>query len=99
MIKRIIPLRRLSLYFLLAYIREISGTKEFTANPLVADSVKTGDFTKFSDITYEFSTDGTNWTTLAADLRKDELTPGSTYYVKPKYPGTGTGESDEFSYI
>ncbi|MFR6382961.1 MAG: DUF4493 domain-containing protein [Odoribacter splanchnicus] len=71
-------------------------TKEFTANPLVADSVKTGDFTKFSDITYEFSTDGTNWTTLAADLRKDELTPGSTYYVRPKYRGQVPGKVTSF---
>lgn len=71
-------------------------TKEFTANPLVADSVKTGDYTRFKDITYEFSTDGNNWSELATDLRKDGLAPGTAYYVRPKYRGQVPGESTEF---
>lgn len=70
-------------------------TKEFTANPLVADSVKTGDITRFKDITYEFSADGSNWMQLAADLRKDGLAPGTTYFVRPKYRGQVPGESTE----
>lgn len=70
-------------------------TKEFTANPLVADSVKTGNFTRFKDITYEFSADGTNWMQLATDLRKDGLASGTKYYVRPKYRGQVPGESTE----
>lgn len=72
-------------------------TKEFTVNPLVADSVKTGDYTRFKDITYEFSADGNNWTELAADLRKEGLIPGTTYYVRPKYRGQVPGEIFEIS--
>lgn len=67
-------------------------TKEFTANSLVADSVKSGDINRFKDISYEFSPDGLNWTALADDLRKVGLTPGATYYVRPKYRGTVPGE-------
>lgn len=67
-------------------------TKEFTANPLVADSVKTGDYTRFKDITYEFSADGSNWSELSSDLRKDGLAPGIAYYVRPKYRGQVPGE-------
>lgn len=70
-------------------------TKEFTANPLVADSVKTGDYTRFKDITYEFSADGSNWTELSSDLRKDGLAPGTAYYVRPKYRGQVPGEYTE----
>lgn len=70
-------------------------TKEFTANPLVADSVKTGDYNRFKDITYEFSADGSNWTQLAADLRKEGLTPGTNYYIRPKYRGQVPGEYTE----
>jgi len=71
-------------------------TKEFTVNPLVSDSVKTGNFSKFENVTYEFSTNGSNWTTLAADLRQGGLTPGSTYYVRPKYRGQVPGEITSF---
>ena len=66
-------------------------TKEFTANALVADSVKTGNFGRFKDIAYEFSEDGENWTAFAADLRKEGLAPGTTYYVRPKYRGQVPG--------
>lgn len=68
-------------------------TKEFTANPLVADSVKTGNYNRFTDITYEFSTDGSNWEPLTASLHKEGLTPGTAYYVRPKYRGEVPGES------
>ncbi|MEG2341362.1 MAG: DUF4493 domain-containing protein [Odoribacter sp.] len=70
-------------------------TKEFTATSLSADSVKTGNFTRFTDISYEFSPDGNQWTALTADLRKEGLTPGTTYYVRPKYRGTVPGEASE----
>ena len=68
-------------------------TKEFTANPLVADSVKNGNYNRFTDITYEFSTDGSNWEPLTASLHKEGLTPGTAYYVRPKYRGEVPGES------
>ena len=70
-------------------------TKEFTVNPLSASNVKTGVYEHFTDITYEFSTDGLNWSRLAEDLRKDGLSPGTTYYVRPKYRGEVPGETTQ----
>lgn len=68
-------------------------TKEFTANPLVADSVKTGNYNRFKDITYEFSIDGSNWEPLAIPLYRGGLNPGTAYYVRPKYRGEVPGET------
>lgn len=60
-------------------------TKEFTLNTLTADSVKTGNLDKFTDIAYEFSADGNSWEAMPGDLRKAGLSPGTSYYVRAKY--------------
>lgn len=63
-------------------------TKEFTMNALMEDQVKKGDFSKLSEkMKYQFSTnDESGWTNLE-DLRKDGLTPGTTYYIRGVYRG------------
>lgn len=70
-------------------------TKEFTINPLTADSVKTGNFHKLEDVVYEFSTDGNNWESMPDNLQKTGLTPGTSYYVRAKYRGEVPGEAVE----
>lgn len=64
-------------------------TKEFTMNALMEDQVKKGDFSKLSaNMKYQFSLDGiSGWTDLGEDLRKDGLTPGTTYYIRGVYRG------------
>lgn len=70
-------------------------TKEFTLNTLTADSVKTGNLDKFTDIAYEFSADGNSWEAMPGDLRKAGLSPGTSYYVRAKYRGEVPGEKVE----
>lgn len=64
-------------------------TKEFTMNALMEDQVTEGDFSKLStNMTYQFSPNGeSDWTVLGKDLRKDGLTPGTTYYIRGVYRG------------
>ena len=74
-------------------------TKEFTMNPLRVEQVESGDFAKISNnITYQFSSDGiTGWTNLGADLRKDQLTPNTKYYIRGLYRNEVPGEVVEIS--
>lgn len=62
-------------------------TKEFTMNPLIAEEVEAGDYELLSQkMTYQFSMDGeTGWTNLSDDLRKADLQPGGTYFVRGVY--------------
>lgn len=62
-------------------------TKEFTMNALMEDQVTKGDFSKLSaNMKYQFSTNGeSDWTDLGEDLRKADLAPGTTYYVRGVY--------------
>lgn len=64
-------------------------TKEFTMNALMEDQVTEGDFSKLSaNMKYQFSTNGeSDWTDLGEDLRKADLTPGMTYYIRGVYRG------------
>lgn len=64
-------------------------TKEFTMNALMEDQVTQGDFSKLSEkMKYQFSTNGeSDWTDLGEDLRKADLTPGTTYYIRGVYRG------------
>lgn len=64
-------------------------TKEFTMNPLMEDQVTKGDFSKLiANMKYQFSTNGeSDWTDLGEDLRKADLTPGKTYYIRGVYRG------------
>lgn len=64
-------------------------TKEFTMNALMEDQVKKGDFSKLSaNMKYQFSPNGeSDWTVFGKDLRKDGLTPGTTYYIRGVYRG------------
>ena len=62
-------------------------TKEFTMNPLIAEEVEAGNYELLSQkMTYQFSMDGeTGWTNLSDDLRKADLQPGGTYFVRGVY--------------
>ena len=64
-------------------------TKEITMNPLMEDQVTKGDFSKLiANMKYQFSTNGeSDWTDLGEDLRKADLTPGKTYYIRGVYRG------------
>lgn len=70
-------------------------TKEFTMNPLLAEDVISGDYETLSKkMRYQFSIDGeTNWTDFGEDLRKADLTPGSTYYIRGVYRDEVEGET------
>lgn len=72
-------------------------TKEFTMNPLTAEEVEAGDYELLSQkMTYQFSVDGeTGWTDLGGDLRKADLQPGGTYYVRGVYRGVINSEATE----
>ena len=72
-------------------------TKEFTVSPLSAENVKAGDYELLSQkMTYQFSVDGeTGWTDLGDDLRKADLQPGGTYYVRGVYRGVINSEATE----
>lgn len=70
-------------------------TKEFTVSPLSVENVKAGDYELLSQkMTYQFSMDGEKgWTDLGEDLRKADLLPGNTYYVRGVYRGVIYGET------
>ena len=72
-------------------------TKEFTVNALREEQVTSGNFTTLSSkMTYQYSIDGeTNWTTLNDGMRQDQLTPGTTYYIRGLYRGEVAGEVAE----
>ena len=72
-------------------------TKEFTMNALREEQVESGDFAKITrNIKYQYSTDGeNNWTDLSDDLRKDQLEPGTTYYIRGLYRNEVPGEVTE----
>lgn len=62
-------------------------TKEFTMNPLIAEEVEAGNYEVLSkNIRYQFSTnENGDWSDLDSGLRKENLTPGTTYYVRGFY--------------
>lgn len=62
-------------------------TKEFTVNQLLAEDVESGDYEALGKkMRYQFSTNGTDgWTDLGEDLRKADLIPGTTYYIRGIY--------------
>ena len=62
-------------------------TKEFTVSALTEEQVEKGDYSELSQkMMYQFSTDGsTGWTDLGEDLRKAELTPNTSYFVRGVY--------------
>lgn len=71
-------------------------TKEFTMNPLDKSQVTKGNYDIISkDIKYQFSTNNNEWTDLNPDLRKDQLNPGQTYYVRALYRNTIASEAKE----
>lgn len=71
-------------------------TKEFTMNALMEEQVVSGDFAKLSsDMTYQFSTNNKDWSNLGEDLRKADLTPGTTYYIRGLYRGVIASETVE----
>lgn len=71
-------------------------TKEFTMNALMEEQVVSGDFAQLSsDMTYQFSTNNKDWNNLGEDLRKADLTPGTTYYIRGLYRGVIASEAVE----
>ena len=71
-------------------------TKEFTMNSLLEEEVESGDYTKLSEgMTYQFSTNGNDWTNFGDDLRKADLTPETTYYIRGVYRGEIASERVE----
>ena len=71
-------------------------TKEFTMNPLDKSQVTKGNYDIISkDIKYQFSTNNNEWTDLNPDLRKDQLNPGQTYYVRALYRNAIASEIKE----
>ena len=71
-------------------------TKEFTMNPLDKSQVTKGNYDIISkDIKYQFSTNNNEWTDLNPDLRKDQLNPGQTYYVRALYRNAIASEAKE----
>lgn len=71
-------------------------TKEFTMNPLDKSQVTKGNYDIISkDIKYQFSTNNNEWTDLNPDLRKGQLNPGQTYYVRALYRNAIASETKE----
>lgn len=61
-------------------------TKQFTTNPLTEQQVVSGSFDAIcSDLKYQYSRDGQNWSNMAAGLISKNLQPGTTYYVRALY--------------
>lgn len=61
-------------------------TKEFTVNALMESEVTSGGFSKLSsNMSYQYSADGINWTTLDSDLRADNLQAATAYYIRGLY--------------
>jgi hypothetical protein len=71
-------------------------TKEFTANTLQEDGVETGKYsTILSSVVYQFSYNGTTWTDFTSDMHLENLTPNTSYYIRPVYRGEVPGEVTE----
>lgn len=71
-------------------------TKEFTMNHLLEEEVESGDYSKLSsNMMYQFSSNGNDWTNLGDDLRKADLTSGTTYYIRGVYRGEIASERVE----
>lgn len=69
-------------------------TKEFSASPLSqADLTSDGNVSRFTDITYEYSTDGGNTWLPSTGLRTAGLTPNTTYQARAKYRGQIAGSA------
>lgn len=68
-------------------------TKEFTVNALREEQVESGNFSAISEsITYQYSTDQSEWFALSDGMRQDKLKPGTTYYIRGLYRGVIPGE-------
>lgn len=74
-------------------------TKEFTINPLLTENVESGDYEILKkNMKYQFSVDGnSDWTDLGDDLRKIDLDPGTTYYVRGVYREAVVGKTLEIT--
>ena len=73
-------------------------TKEFTVNALREEQVESGNFSAISEsITYQYSTDQSEWFALSDGMRQDKLTPGTTYYIRGLYRGVIPGEVAEIA--
>lgn len=71
-------------------------TKEFTVNALREEQVESGDFSAISEsITYQYSTDQSEWFALSDGMRQDKLKPGTTYYIRGLYRDVVPGEVAE----
>lgn len=71
-------------------------TKEFTVNALREEQVESGNFSAISEsITYQYSTDQSEWFALSDGMRQDKLKPGTTYYIRGLYRGVIPGEMAE----
>ena len=71
-------------------------TKEFTVNALREEQVESGNFSAINEsITYQYSTDQSEWFALSDGMRQDKLTPGTTYYIRGLYRGVVPGEVAE----
>lgn len=71
-------------------------TKEFTVNALREEQVESGNFSAISEsITYQYSTDQSEWFALSDGMRQDKLKPGTTYYIRGLYRGVIPGEVAE----
>lgn len=69
-------------------------TKEFSASPLSqSDLTSDGNVSRFTDITYEYSTDGGNTWLPCTGVRSAGLTPNTTYYARAKYRGQIAGSA------
>lgn len=73
-------------------------TKEFTVNALREEQVESGNFSAISEsITYQYSTDQSEWFALSDGMRQDKLTPGTTYYIRGLYRDVVPGEVAEIA--
>lgn len=73
-------------------------TKEFTVNALREEQVESGNFSTISEnITYQYSTDQSEWFALSDGMRQDKLKPGTTYYIRGLYRGVIPGEVVEIA--
>lgn len=73
-------------------------TKEFTVDEITKDNVVVGkgDVAKLSQqMSYQFSKDQQTWETLSEDLRKSNLQPNTTYYIRGLYRGIVEGNVTE----
>ena len=63
-------------------------TKEFTVNAVEKDSVKRGNADVLNqNMTYQYSVNQTDWTTLSDEMTQKNLSAGTKYYVRGLYRG------------